>query len=114
MNSVTPSSGIVEFPSSFSPNWTFPSLIVRRRRNNQRGRLGARPRGLKGAETLDAPQNHGKTPEDRVLLVLRETDDVHGLESLGEIGSVVDGRDVETSRLGGVDVGFRTLDTEGF
>lgn len=94
MNSVTPSSGIVEFPSSFSPNWTFPSLMVFKIEKPSAS-FGHLDRPHKTSS--HSPENHSETPEDRVLLVLRKTDDVHGLERLGEIGSVVDGRDVKTS-----------------
>jgi hypothetical protein len=68
------------------------------------------PRGKTKREIV--PKNHRQTTEDLLLLVCRETNDVHRLERLGKVLLVVDRRDVETARLGSVDVALRSLDAE--
>lgn len=55
------------------------------------------------------PEDGREHAEDAVLLLLRETDDLHGLQRLGPVGGVVDAGDFEAAGLGDVGVGFGPL-----
>ena len=67
-----------------------------------------------GKVDISEPQDRSKHAHNAHLLILRETNRLHGLEGGGKIGMVVDAGHIETLAMGRVRVGLGTLQTKSF